>query len=557
MWVRGYIDGPTASVPCPPQSITRCVLRKPAGLTLAQQVAQLAEATPLDFDPEDAEAQNHPADEEDDGPPQAHLNAARAHYVDVGPSALRRARESVADPKYAGARTSRARLMDTADSPSEDEDEDEETHPRYGDDSGSPAATDEEGHMHSDDEISSAAETDEDQDDDDGHEALSPTHRAGSPHPHQHAASNQAPALPAPQPDALSTALRQKREEDVKKGAAVSRQLGMVHDAEPRDAQAIFDALLDARIRLQKTVSASNSLPRTIDLTQHASAIQRTLDTALALSDELASLHEILLEKSNDAPSVPLPPRKRRRLTEDARALDHPQSVHDASLDLFAFEHAYHPHLLRTLAKWSSKISAATPAPPSTTRTAFSARPSSSSAFSAFAAAAFSASAQIDAALAAPRARSQRNPANDGGGDEAQPEEGEGDDDTFDDDTAFYQQLLRDVIASRTGYDAAAGAGAWGAEEESWRAVQRQKAQKKKASSKSVVDTKASKGRKLRFEVHEKLQNFMVPVPVPGAWHEAQVDELFASVLGKAAAVAAPAEEEEAVAVDGGFRLFG
>ena len=35
------------------------------------------------------------------------------------------------------------------------------------------------------------------------------------------------------------------------------------------------------------------------------------------------------------------------------------------------------------------------------------------------------------------------------------------------------------------------------------------------------------------FEVHEKIQNFMVPVPIPGMWHEEQIDELFASMLGK------------------------
>ena len=35
------------------------------------------------------------------------------------------------------------------------------------------------------------------------------------------------------------------------------------------------------------------------------------------------------------------------------------------------------------------------------------------------------------------------------------------------------------------------------------------------------------------YEPHEKLQNFMVPVPVRGTWHEEQIDELFASLLGK------------------------
>ena len=45
------------------------------------------------------------------------------------------------------------------------------------------------------------------------------------------------------------------------------------------------------------------------------------------------------------------------------------------------------------------------------------------------------------------------------------------------------------------------------------------------------MDTKASKGRKLRYEVHAKLQNFMVPVPVAGGdWHEEQIDDLFLSL---------------------------
>jgi protein AATF/BFR2 len=47
------------------------------------------------------------------------------------------------------------------------------------------------------------------------------------------------------------------------------------------------------------------------------------------------------------------------------------------------------------------------------------------------------------------------------------------------------------------------------------------------------VDTKASKGRKLRYTAHEKIQNFMVPIP-RATWHEEQIDELFASLLGGA-----------------------
>jgi protein AATF/BFR2 len=52
----------------------------------------------------------------------------------------------------------------------------------------------------------------------------------------------------------------------------------------------------------------------------------------------------------------------------------------------------------------------------------------------------------------------------------------------------------------------------------------------------------------------------MVPVPVPGAWHDEQVDELFASLLGKGFDNIALNAEEPQVQRDiavGGFRVFG
>ena len=49
---------------------------------------------------------------------------------------------------------------------------------------------------------------------------------------------------------------------------------------------------------------------------------------------------------------------------------------------------------------------------------------------------------------------------------------------------------------------------------------------------KKVVDTKASKGRKMRYTVHEKLQNFMAAED-RGGWGERQRGELFASLLGR------------------------
>ena len=89
------------------------------------------------------------------------------------------------------------------------------------------------------------------------------------------------------------------------------------------------------------------------------------------------------------------------------------------------------------------------------------------------------------------------------------------------DDTDFYQNLIRELIESRmvdAGDPIAAGI--------QWAAVRKTK------QKKAVVDTRASKGRRLRYHVHEKLQNFMTPIPA-GTWHEEMTDELYASLLGR------------------------
>ncbi|KAI8322200.1 TRAUB-domain-containing protein [Martensiomyces pterosporus] len=90
------------------------------------------------------------------------------------------------------------------------------------------------------------------------------------------------------------------------------------------------------------------------------------------------------------------------------------------------------------------------------------------------------------------------------------------------DDTDFYQQLLRELIESRMvdTNDPTASLGV------RWAAVKQQSRNKKRN-----VDTKASKGRKIRYHVMEKLQNFMPPIPA-GTWHEDMTNELFSSLLG-------------------------
>ena len=97
------------------------------------------------------------------------------------------------------------------------------------------------------------------------------------------------------------------------------------------------------------------------------------------------------------------------------------------------------------------------------------------------------------------------------------------------DDSKLYQHILKDFIslgaARHNGGSAAAEAAA----------DRLRKAMKKKKGPNATnnVDTKASKGRKIRYVVHEKLTNFAFPVnrPVPPI-HE---DDWFRSLFGGAA----------------------
>lgn len=91
---------------------------------------------------------------------------------------------------------------------------------------------------------------------------------------------------------------------------------------------------------------------------------------------------------------------------------------------------------------------------------------------------------------------------------------------TFD-DAEFYQSLLREMIDRRSGKDA-------------MQSTLDQAIQPKRVKVKRIVDTKASKGRKIRYTPHPKLQAFMVPIPhTSEQWHEEQIDELFKTLLGE------------------------
>lgn len=94
------------------------------------------------------------------------------------------------------------------------------------------------------------------------------------------------------------------------------------------------------------------------------------------------------------------------------------------------------------------------------------------------------------------------------------------------DDFDFYSSILKDKLDA-TGLNQAADPSS---------IVSRINALKS-SKIKKIVDTKASKGRKIRYEVYEKLVNFMAPVQrnLEKRWPDEKCDEFYASLFGKKA----------------------
>uniref|UniRef100_A0A182MUY9 Apoptosis antagonizing transcription factor/protein transport protein n=1 Tax=Anopheles culicifacies TaxID=139723 RepID=A0A182MUY9_9DIPT len=89
-------------------------------------------------------------------------------------------------------------------------------------------------------------------------------------------------------------------------------------------------------------------------------------------------------------------------------------------------------------------------------------------------------------------------------------------------DSDFYHQMLRELIEYKTSTTDSP-------QEIANKLAELQKLRNK---MKKTVDTKASKGRKIRYVVHKKLVNFMAPVP-DYDWTDDAKDELFGSLFGR------------------------
>lgn len=116
------------------------------------------------------------------------------------------------------------------------------------------------------------------------------------------------------------------------------------------------------------------------------------------------------------------------------------------------------------------------------------------------------------------------------------------------DDADFYQILLKELVDQRTA-DSEAQQSA-GVATVQWAAM-------KEAKTTKAVDRKASRGRKMRFTVHEKLTGFMAPED-RRAWEPEAIDRFFGTLFGRKMELNEEEEEseEEINAEEAGLKLF-
>ncbi|KAL4816588.1 apoptosis antagonizing transcription factor-domain-containing protein [Aspergillus spinulosporus] len=557
--------------------------------SLAEQIADLEDLTPRDYDPEDIERGGNSSDEDVE---VKDANAGREHYQAVGKAKLRNEEPVSLGKQYAGSRVSREALEaesdddpfrarssdegsedesdhedeDEDDEDDEDEDEDiseesEDERPRKSksrgmkgsedvdmdsDDSGEDEdeeGFDEDGFSDEDEDVS-----DEDDSEDDGEEedesedeegkTAKPKRRvqfanANAADPSDDRA--QLRQLLATDQKTIAATISQAAKADATKGRAVKQQ------------RATFDALLNARIKLQKGLTAANQLATRTQPFEDADtdAFKSAETAALTLWSTLEDLRLTLVDVQTQDDS------KKRKRPSPATTSTSTSSLWKRMAELESDSLA---HRRAILDKWSLKVRG------SATATTLA---NSKTKLLGSSAAQQTITAVLDAHVASETADSRSTKRVKG----TQGSTSDSNEVKIYDDTIFYQSLLRDLVSQRmsstdaitNGLDtlhilpSRSGAGAI-----------HPVTGMRKDKVKREVDTRASKGRKMRFDVHEKLQNFMAPEE-RGTWTRRAREEFFASLLGRSASGILreddvsddeDGEKSEEDVEEGGLRLF-
>lgn len=402
--------------------------------SLAEQLADIANPEPQDFDPEDFENAQDVSGSEDDS--ETEDIDRTSHYVDVERSKLRDDGIALSEGKYKGSKASRRDL----------EEKREDNEANWVNDAVGQSESD------SDEDMSGGSEQSESADEE-------PT-KAVRPE-----TSKEISHILSTEQKHLLSRLNTDKDSDVEKGKAVSAQMK------------VYENLLDIRIQGQKILNATNKL--SADEPQSSTVL-------LPLLNEVLSLRRLLAGEQVEA--------SKEDLHEEAKAT--------TLIDLAKQSDAMDRELARkrdsTLTKWSRKVEL------SSGKNALQSNK--------FKSLGQSAALQVNTVLADMERLTKRTKVD---------RSSYGLDDSHAwlfDDTDFYRLLLKDLVDRRMA-DSTAAAGL------KWKAAASVSKQKKK------VDTKASKGRKLRYNVMEKVQGFDAPRNV-FTWSDKQAEDLYSGLLG-------------------------
>jgi protein AATF/BFR2 len=326
----------------------------------------------------------------------------------------------------------------------------------------------------------------------------------------------------------VAAAISHGAKADVDKGRAVKTQ------------RTIFDTLLNTRIKMQKALVSVNSL---------AAAEAHTEDTI----DVISSAESAAIKLWNNLNSL----RSGLESARTGKKRKHSDITTDTPLSNVwkgtkAYESEQIPHRNSSLNFWSAKCRATTALPQARGRLSQS---STQQNLTDVLAAQMADMPRLLARTRIPRscapiqaAAAAKNP---GATTSAVTS---GDDSSSElpiyDDADFYSTLLQSLISQRSS-ETTTSMGNLNLNLQPWQAA-------REARTKKVVDTKASKGRKLRYTVHEKLQNFMASEN-RGEWGDRQADELFGSLFGRRVELveAGDADMDDELDLEGeGLRLF-
>ncbi|XP_033848001.1 protein AATF [Periophthalmus magnuspinnatus] len=331
----------------------------------------------------------------------------------------------------------------------------------------------------------------------------------------------------------VQTFSQDKVNEEVEKGKAVKNQL------------ALWDQLLEGRIKFQKALVSVNQLPQPLTLpefkkyAEFASALKNSHKALKALQRSLLELHDELLVQNADTRAISLGEQSDEEILsdDDCDVEQRNKKPQKRKLEMAKYPGfmakrfaAFTPYQNATLQKWHDK-----------TRLTMG---KTSKSFGAFERNILTQIEQVlmDKERLIKRVQIRRSEYKVMGKKECAftlenamvKEESEKqlktnshlkdvDEDIFDDDD-FYHQLLRELIERKTSEPDPNDQVAMGRQ---WLAIQ-----KLRSKIKKKVDTKASKGRKVRYHVHNKLVNFMAPVDHSTMTDEAK-SELYRGLFGQ------------------------